>query len=50
VRSQSAPITPFRVAHTYAKGDDQFPVNAPPFLVRGSGCHVWDLDGNEFIE
>ncbi|HMW24152.1 MAG TPA: glutamate-1-semialdehyde 2,1-aminomutase [Burkholderiaceae bacterium] len=37
-------------AHTYAKGDDQFPANAPPFIVRGSGCHVWDLDGREFIE
>jgi glutamate-1-semialdehyde 2,1-aminomutase len=37
-------------AHTYAKGDDQFPVNAPPFIVRGQGCHAWDLDGNEFIE
>jgi len=37
-------------AHTYAKGDDQFPVNAPPFIVRGKGCHVWDLDGNEYIE
>src|SRR6185312_7260553 len=37
-------------AHTYAKGDDQFPVNAPPFIVRGKGCHAWDLDGNEYIE
>jgi glutamate-1-semialdehyde 2,1-aminomutase len=37
-------------AHTYAKGDDQFPVNAPPFIVRGEGCHAWDADGNEFIE
>jgi glutamate-1-semialdehyde 2,1-aminomutase len=37
-------------AHTYAKGDDQFPVACSPFLVRGSGCHVWDIDGNEFIE
>src|SRR5215469_3170693 len=36
--------------HTYAKGDDQYPEQAPPFLVRGAGCHVWDLDGNEFIE
>ena len=36
--------------HTYAKGDDQFPLNAPGFLVRGDGCHVWDADGNEFIE
>lgn len=37
-------------AHTYAKGDDQFPENAPGFIVRGKGCHVWDMDGNEFIE
>jgi glutamate-1-semialdehyde 2,1-aminomutase len=37
-------------AHTYAKGDDQYPESAPPFIVRGKGCHVWDLDGNEFIE
>jgi glutamate-1-semialdehyde 2,1-aminomutase len=37
-------------AHTYAKGDDQYPVLAPGFLVRGDGCHVWDVDGNEFIE
>lgn len=36
--------------HTYAKGDDQWPLNAPPFIVRGKGCHVWDSDGNEYIE
>jgi glutamate-1-semialdehyde 2,1-aminomutase len=37
-------------AHTYSKGDDQFPEHAPGFIVRGKGCHAWDLDGNEFIE
>jgi glutamate-1-semialdehyde 2,1-aminomutase len=37
-------------AHTYAKGDDQYPEQAPGFLVRGKGCHVWDVDGNEYIE
>lgn len=37
-------------AHTYAKGDDQYPEQAPGFIVRGKGCHVWDLDGNEYIE
>lgn len=37
-------------SHTYAKGDDQFPEQAPGFLARGSGSHVWDLDGNEYIE
>ncbi|ULK97089.1 glutamate-1-semialdehyde 2,1-aminomutase [Bradyrhizobium sp. I71] len=37
-------------AHTYAKGDDQYPLLAPGFISRGLGCHVWDVDGNEFIE
>src|SRR3972149_10354518 len=37
-------------AHTYAKGDDQYPELAPGFLAKGKGCHVWDVDGNEFIE
>ena len=37
-------------AHTYNKGDDQYPEHAPGFIVRGQGCHVWDADGNEFIE
>ncbi|MEZ4592540.1 MAG: glutamate-1-semialdehyde 2,1-aminomutase [Chloroflexota bacterium] len=37
-------------AHTYAKGDDQYPEQAPGFIVRGKGSHVWDVDGNEFIE
>ncbi|MGL5874465.1 MAG: glutamate-1-semialdehyde 2,1-aminomutase [Xenococcaceae cyanobacterium] len=37
-------------AHTYAKGDDQYPELAPGFITRGKGCHVWDVDGNEYIE
>jgi glutamate-1-semialdehyde 2,1-aminomutase len=36
--------------HTYAKGDDQYPVLAPGHIVRGKGCRVWDSDGNEYIE
>lgn len=36
--------------HTYAKGDDQFPEEAPAFIAHGKGCRVWDVDGNEFIE
>src|SRR4029079_3118073 len=36
--------------HTYAKGDDQYPELAPSLIARGKGCHVWDVDGNEFIE
>lgn len=37
-------------AHTYAKGDDQYPILSPGFIARGSGSHVWDVDGNEYIE
>lgn len=37
-------------AHTYAKGDDQYPELAPGFIARGKGSHVWDVDGNEYIE
>jgi glutamate-1-semialdehyde 2,1-aminomutase len=37
-------------AHTYAKGDDQYPEHLAPYLVRGKGCRVWDADGNEYIE
>ncbi len=36
--------------HTYAKGDDQYPILSPGFIERGSGCRVWDVDGNEYIE
>jgi glutamate-1-semialdehyde 2,1-aminomutase len=36
--------------HTYAKGADQFPESFPGVIARGEGCHVWDVDGNEFIE
>lgn len=37
-------------AHTYSKGDDQFPVNAPAAITHGKGARVWDLDGNEYID
>lgn len=37
-------------AHTYAKGPDQFPEDAAPVMARGRGAHVWDVDGNEYIE
>ena len=36
--------------HTYSKGDDQFPANAPKIVDRGLGCKVWDVDGNEFTD
>ena len=37
-------------SHTYAKGDDQFPETPPIYITHGKGCHVWDTDGNEYIE
>ncbi len=36
--------------HTYAKGDDQFPILAPQFIARGSGSRVWDANGRQYIE
>ncbi len=36
--------------HTYAKADDQFPEFMPVYLEKGDGCHVWDVDGNKYIE
>lgn len=37
-------------AHTYAKGDDQYPEGLAPVISHGRGGHVWDVDGNEYIE
>jgi glutamate-1-semialdehyde 2,1-aminomutase len=37
-------------AHTYSRGDDQFPSNAPPILSHGRGSHIWSPEGKEFID
>ena len=37
-------------AHTYAKGDDQYPEGMAPVIERGAGCRVWDIDDNEYVE
>ncbi|GAA0565119.1 MULTISPECIES: glutamate-1-semialdehyde 2,1-aminomutase [Streptomyces] len=37
-------------AHTYAKGDDQYPENLAPVISHGRGAHVWDIDGNRYLE
>ena len=37
-------------AHTYSKGDDQFPANAPKIIDRGLGCKLWDVDEREFTD
>ena len=37
-------------AHTYSKGRDQMPANAPDAFVRGKGGRVWASDGREFVD
>lgn len=37
-------------AHTYSRGDDQFPSIAPPVLSRGKGAYVWDTHGNRYLD
>lgn len=37
-------------AHTYSKGDDQFPILSPAAITHGKGVYVWDLDGNKYLD
>ena len=38
-------------SQTFSKGPTQFVQGmAPVFLQRGSGSHVWDVDGNEYVD
>lgn len=36
---------------TFSKSKTQFPLGVSPyFITRGQGSHVWDADGNEYID
>ena len=37
-------------AHTYSRGDDQFPYNAPSILERGEGAYVFDNKGTKYLD
>lgn len=37
-------------AHTYSRGDDQYPSNAPQILCGGKGTEVWSPDGRRFLD
>ncbi len=37
-------------AHTYSKGDDQFPERAPAAIKYGKGAYLWDVDDNKFLD
>jgi glutamate-1-semialdehyde-2,1-aminomutase len=39
------------ITQTLSKGPTQYVQGvAPIYLERGKGCHVWDVDGNEYID
>jgi glutamate-1-semialdehyde 2,1-aminomutase len=37
-------------AHTYSRGDDQFPENAPQILISGKGSQVTDADNKTYLD
>jgi len=37
-------------AHTYSRGFDQYPLNAPQILTRGKGSYIYDPEGNSFLD
>jgi glutamate-1-semialdehyde aminotransferase len=37
-------------AHTYSKGDDQFPLLSPAAISHGKGVYVWDIDDNMYLD
>lgn len=37
-------------AHTYSKGNDQFPSNAPATIISGKGCNLYAVDGNKYTD
>lgn len=37
-------------SHTYSKGDDQFPDNAPEILTRGKGSTVWGANDDSYLD
>jgi glutamate-1-semialdehyde aminotransferase len=37
-------------AHTYSKGDDQFPLLSPAAISHAKGSNIWDIDGNQYLD
>jgi len=37
-------------AHTYSRGDDQFPQLSPSAISHGKGAYLWDIDGNKYLD
>ena len=38
-------------SQTFSKSKTQYPYGVSPyFIIRGQGSHVWDVDGNEYVD
>lgn len=37
-------------AHTYSRGYDQYPANAPQILSRGKGAYIFDPEGRRYLD
>jgi len=37
-------------AHTYSRGDDQYPANAPQLFKRGEGAYLYTPEGDKFLD
>ena len=37
-------------AHTYSRGYDQYPSNAPQILTRGKGVNIYDPEGKKYLD
>ncbi len=37
-------------AHTYSRGYDQYPENAPQIMARGKGAYTYDPNGREYLD
>jgi len=37
-------------AHTYSRGYDQYPINAPQILKRGKDAYIYDMDNKKYLD
>jgi glutamate-1-semialdehyde 2,1-aminomutase len=37
-------------AHTYSRGDDQYPSNAPQILAYGKGAYIFDAEDRRYLD
>ena len=37
-------------AHTYSRGFDQYPLNAPQILKKGKGAYIYDENESKFLD